>query len=87
MHGGEKSGTDAALRVLFELADRDDCAANQILENQVMVILPNQNPDGRDDSSRRNANGYESDSVAPRFDVPATRVWSVWCAGGSVPQP
>eukprot|EP01052_Picozoa_sp_SAG31_P060528 SAG31_NODE_19695_length_594_cov_0.937374_1_plen_32_part_10 len=27
VHGGEKSGTDAVLRVLYELADRDDCAA------------------------------------------------------------
>ena len=26
VHGGEESGTDASLRVLYELADRSDCA-------------------------------------------------------------
>ena len=59
VHGGEKSGTDAALRTLFELADRTDCAAEQIRDNTVLVIFPNQNPDGRDDSARRNANGFD----------------------------
>ena len=29
VHGGEESGTDASLRVLYELADRDDCAARR----------------------------------------------------------
>ena len=32
VHGGEESGADAALRVLYELADRKDCAARQILD-------------------------------------------------------
>jgi Zinc carboxypeptidase len=36
VHGGEESPTDAELRVLYELADRDDCAAGQILENAVV---------------------------------------------------
>src|SRR5918994_7328053 len=31
VHGGEESGTDASLRVLYELADRSDCAAQRIL--------------------------------------------------------
>src|SRR3954447_1090056 len=30
VHGGEESGADAALRTLYELADREDCAARQI---------------------------------------------------------
>lgn len=59
VHGGEKSGTDAALKMLYELADRTDCAAEQIIDNQVLVVFPNQNPDGRDDASRRNANGFD----------------------------
>src|SRR5215218_19371 len=39
VHGGEESGTDAALRVLYELADRSDCAAQGILDEAVVVIL------------------------------------------------
>ena len=32
VHGGEESGTDASLQVLYELADRSDCAARRILD-------------------------------------------------------
>ena len=59
VHGGEESGTDASLRVLYELADREDCAAEQILENSLVVILPTQNPDGREADTRRNAYGFD----------------------------
>ena len=59
VHGGEESGTDAALRVLYELADRSDCAASRILEEAVVVILPTQNPDGREADTRRNAYGFD----------------------------
>jgi hypothetical protein len=59
VHGGEESGTDAALRVLYELADRDDCAASRILSETVVVILPTQNPDGREADTRRNAYGFD----------------------------
>ena len=59
VHGGEESGTDASLRVLWELADRSDCAATQILDNAIVVILPIQNPDGREADTRRNAYGFD----------------------------
>jgi hypothetical protein len=59
VHGGEESGTDAALRTLYELADRDDCAARRIRKAAVVVILPIQNPDGREADSRRNAYGFD----------------------------
>jgi len=59
VHGGEESGTDAALRVLWELADRVDCAAQRILDAAVVVILPTQNPDGREADTRRNAYGFD----------------------------
>ena len=59
MHGGEESGTDASLRVLYELADRSDCAAQRILDAAVVVILPVQNPDGREADTRRNAYGFD----------------------------
>jgi Zinc carboxypeptidase len=59
VHGGEESGTDASLRVLYELADREDCAADQILDNSLVVLLPIQNPDGREADTRRNHYGFD----------------------------
>ncbi len=59
VHGGEESGTDASLRVLYELAARTDCAADEILDDAVVVVLPTQNPDGREADTRRNAYGFD----------------------------
>jgi hypothetical protein len=59
VHGGEESGTDASLRVLYELAARTDCAASSILDRAVVVILPVQNPDGREADTRRNSYGFD----------------------------
>ena len=64
LHGEEESGAEASLRVLHELADRNDCAADRILDNSIVVILPVQNPDGRevvgsDFEERFNAYGFD----------------------------
>ena len=59
VHGGEESGTDASLHALYELADRDDCVVAEILANALVVILPTQNPDGREIGQRRNLNGFD----------------------------
>ena len=59
VHGGEESGTDAELRVLYELAAREDCAAAQILDNVVLGIIPSQNPDGREAETRQNFYGFD----------------------------
>jgi len=59
VHGGEESGTDASLQVLYELAARTDCAATAITDNSVVGILPTQNPDGREADTRRNAYGFD----------------------------
>lgn len=59
VHGNEESGADATLRIVHELADRDDCAARRILDNAVVVALPIQNPDGREANTRRNAYGFD----------------------------
>ena len=59
VHGGEESGTEGSLRILYELADRRDCAANRILANSIVVLLPVQNPDGREADTRRNFYGFD----------------------------
>jgi Zinc carboxypeptidase len=64
VHGGEESGTEASLRLLYELADRTDCVSSTILDNAIVVILPIQNPDGREANTRRNA-----------YDIDMNRDW------------
>jgi hypothetical protein len=59
VHGDEESGADAALQVLYELADRSDCVVSTVLDRAIVVVLPIQNPDGRELNTRRNANGFD----------------------------
>ncbi|MFB4316676.1 M14 family zinc carboxypeptidase [Actinomadura sp. 21ATH] len=59
VHGDEPSGTDAALQVLRDLGDRTDCAAANVLENALVIVLPTQNPDGREANTRQNAYGFD----------------------------
>jgi hypothetical protein len=59
VHGGEKSGADAALKTLYELAAGLSCAVQQRNDNLITVILPTQNPDGRDASRRQNEFGFD----------------------------
>ncbi|MEW9528034.1 M14 family zinc carboxypeptidase [Microbispora sp. NPDC049125] len=59
VHGGEKSGADAALKTLYELAAGLSCEVAERNENLVTVIVPTQNPDGRDESRRQNAFGFD----------------------------
>ena len=59
VHGGEESGADASLHALYELASRSDCVVDEILANAIVVILPTQNPDGRELGQRRNVNGFD----------------------------
>ncbi len=59
VHGDEESGGDAALQMLYDLTDRTDCAATLIRDHTVTVIIPSQNPDGRQLDQRRNAYGFD----------------------------
>jgi hypothetical protein len=59
VHGGEKSGGDAALKTLYELASGLSCDVVKRNRNLVTVIVPTQNPDGRDASRRQNDYGFD----------------------------
>ncbi|CCH19470.1 putative carboxypeptidase [Micromonospora lupini str. Lupac 08] len=59
VHGGEKSGTDAALKTLYELAAGLSCEVARRNDNLVTVIVPTQNPDGRDATRRQNEFGFD----------------------------
>ncbi|MBM0279517.1 M14 family zinc carboxypeptidase, partial [Micromonospora tarensis] len=59
VHGGEKSGTDAALKTLYELAAGLSCDVAKRNDNLVTIIVPTQNPDGRDATRRQNEFGFD----------------------------
>ncbi|MEE6257597.1 M14 family zinc carboxypeptidase [Plantactinospora sonchi] len=59
VHGGEKSGGDAALKTLYELAAGLSCGVRERNDNLVTIIVPTQNPDGRDASRRQNEYGFD----------------------------
>ncbi|MFD0855099.1 hypothetical protein ACFQ07_22855, partial [Actinomadura adrarensis] len=42
-----------------DLGDRTDCAATNVLNNALVVVLPIQNPDGREAGTRQNAYGFD----------------------------
>ncbi|GLW22326.1 M14 family zinc carboxypeptidase [Microbispora triticiradicis] len=59
VHGGEKSGADAALKTLYELAAGLSCDVAKRNDNLLTVIVPTQNPDGRDANRRQNDYGFD----------------------------
>lgn len=59
VHGDEPSGTDASMKLLYELAARTDCANLLRLDRLVTFILPLQNPDGRELGTRTNRYGFD----------------------------
>lgn len=48
VHGGEASGVEAGLALLYQLAAGTDPATRTALDSTVVLIDPNQNPDGRE---------------------------------------
>src|ERR1700754_171956 len=59
VHGGETSGADAALKSLYELAAGLSCDVQDRNDNLLTVIVPTQNPDGRDANRRQNEYGFD----------------------------
>ncbi len=48
VHGGEASGVEAGLALLYQLAAGTDTETRMALDSAVVLIDPNQNPDGRE---------------------------------------
>jgi hypothetical protein len=48
VHGGEASGTEAAIALLYQLAAGRDAETQRILDSVVVLIDPVQNPDGHE---------------------------------------
>lgn len=56
-HGNEPAGTPAALELLDDIASGGDIA--QTLDNQVLLLMPQSNPDGSMANQRANDNGED----------------------------
>lgn len=48
VHGGEASGVEAGLGLLYQLAAGTDAETRMALDSTIVLIDPNQNPDGRE---------------------------------------
>ncbi|MFA9431502.1 M14 family zinc carboxypeptidase [Egicoccus sp. AB-alg2] len=59
IHGNEWEGTDAALEVLEDLAFSDDAETVKLLDEHVIAFVVTNNPDGRVNATRANANGFD----------------------------
>lgn len=64
VHGNEPSSSEAAMKVLYALADPSSTQTKPWLQNVVVVIDPVQNPDGRD----RYVNWYNN-AVGKKFNA------------------
>ena len=59
IHGDEYTGVDACIRLIETLAYEDTDEVRQILQNEIVLINVVQNPDGRVQGTRENANGFD----------------------------
>jgi hypothetical protein len=59
VHSNEPSGSDADMRLLYELAADNGCATVRRLRQVMLVVAPLQNPDGRAAGTRVNAYGFD----------------------------
>ncbi|MEX0685778.1 MAG: M14 family metallopeptidase [Balneolales bacterium] len=48
IHGNESSSSEAAMQTLYDLSDPNNATTNEWLENTLVIIDPNMNPDGRE---------------------------------------
>jgi hypothetical protein len=79
VHGNELSPSDAAMLTAYHLlASRDDRLVDQILANTVLLIDPNQNPDGRERSLR---NFAEASGPEPNANPAAAEHHEPWPGG------
>ncbi len=75
VHGGELSGVDAAVQLVYQLAAGTDSATMTILENTIVIVDPVQNPDGRERSLSMLATFR---SAVPNYDQHAMQHGGVW---------
>ena len=80
IHGNEWEGVDAAIQLIERLASAEDPETLAVLQENILLFNVVQNPDGRVQGTRQNANGLDlnrdfeparSRRTEPRRAVPA----------------
>jgi hypothetical protein len=74
IHGNEWEGTDAALRVIEELATSTDPSVEGLLWRNRLVFNITSNPDGRVAGTRANGDGYDLNRDLTIASQPETRL-------------
>lgn len=59
VHGTERSGREAALTLLRQLAFSNESWVTDLLDNTTVILVPTQNPDGQANSQRSNLSGQD----------------------------
>ncbi len=62
IHGDEEEGADAIMQVIRDLVTTPygtNATVDKILDHAILVVIPNQNPDGRFIGQRANANNFD----------------------------
>ena len=62
IHGDEEEGADAIMQVLRDLVTTPygvNPSVDKLLDHAILVVIPNQNPDGRFIGQRANANNFD----------------------------
>lgn len=75
IHGDEISGTDAALRLVYQLVAGTDDETMELIDNAIIVIEPSENPDGR---RRYLAMLQTFNSETPNYNPSALQHGGVW---------
>jgi hypothetical protein len=73
LHGDEWEGTDAALRVVEDLATADDAATRETLENHRLTFSLTLNPDGRTHATRSTSLGLDANRDMITLATPEAR--------------
>jgi len=78
IHGNELSSTDAALGVIYQLADGTDETTMNLLDKLVIVLDPLQNPDGRERSLDEL---WKFSGEVPNYDLQSLEHQGMWPGG------
>jgi hypothetical protein len=73
IHGDEKPGVDAAIRLIETLAYEDNDEVRAILDSVILLVNVVANPDGRVQNTRSNANGFDLNRDFITQSQPETR--------------
>ncbi|MCK6206115.1 M14 family zinc carboxypeptidase [Bacillus infantis] len=82
IHGNEKTGTEALLKILQHLGSSNSPEARQIRENVTLVVLPKINPDASELDRRGNDMSWE-EAVQdfPQLAAAAKPAWNYYASG------